>query len=229
MTACKTKKRCMKRKTHLTLTPRIEPFRREIGLKTSKFNGKTGIIASLPDPSNVNRYGVRVKGTRKPIGIKHENMKAVAKTMQELKKEYGDMRRLEECPEEERLGADQMQMMRMMMNMFMTEERQIKAFGRKINPLPNFCLEMIREGGGFPKGINHSWADSYLRTVYEQECALSHMNELVLKSPNYKVTARDLLKRLRCNSKLEWYRSSEEGDVFKRLYSSTCKLLQIQL
>ena len=188
-----------------------------VGLEASELNGKRGIIISPSNPSNENRYGVRIDGIRKPMGVKPTNIRPVAKTTRELKKEYKEMESRIEHTGNEILNVDQMKMMRMMMNTFVTEEHQIKMHGRKIEPLPDFRLELINEGGGFPKAINYTWANNYLCEVYEQECDLPHMFELAFKSPKYESSPKDLMKRLgtNCPLKLAWYFSAGSGDIFK--------------
>uniref|UniRef100_A0A7S4AFQ8 Uncharacterized protein n=1 Tax=Pseudo-nitzschia australis TaxID=44445 RepID=A0A7S4AFQ8_9STRA len=191
-----------------------------VGLKASELNGKRGFIISPSNPANENRYGVRVDGIRKPMGIKPPNFRPVVKTTRELKKEYDEAKSCVEYNDNETLNADFLKMMRMMKNTYETEENQIKIYGRKIEPLPDFRLELINEGG-FPKAINYTWANNYLCQVYEQECNLPHMFELVFNSPEYKACPKDLLKRLGTNhpSKLSWYFCAGPGDIFNKRIS----------
>ena len=52
--------------------------------------------------------------------------------------------------------SDQMAFTRMMMETFLGDEQQIKLFGRKIEPIPDFRLEMMNQGGGFPKFLRNN-------------------------------------------------------------------------
>lgn len=109
-----------------------------------------------------------------------------------------------------------MKLMRMMMNMFMTEERQIKVYGRKIDPMPDFRQEAIC-GGGFPQGVDRAWGDKYLRMSFEQKSFLPHNYELFMKRPNWEAEPMDVFKRLNTNHpiKLKWYLGPKSvGDIF---------------
>ena len=185
-----------------------------VGLKSLEFNGKQGIVVSLSNSSNGGRYGVRVDGTRKPMRVKPANIKRLAKATRELQKDRDEMRNLHNLSEDESANVDQMAMMRMMMN---TVEKQIKVFGRKIEPLPDFRLELINEGGSFPMAIDPMWANRYLRRAFEQESALPHTFELHFKISSYQPSQRDLMKRLGQLHRpiLEWYYTVEPGDIFK--------------
>ena len=84
------------------------------GLKTAKLNGRRGKIVSLSDPTNENRYGVKVDGRKKAMRIKPANMRQIAKTTQELKQEYQELKGRGEFTNEECPSADEMEMTRRM-------------------------------------------------------------------------------------------------------------------
>ena len=188
-----------------------------VGLKTAAFNGKQGVVVSLSDPSNDGRFGILVDGERNPKGVKPANIKPLAKSTLELKKERDEMSALESVTDDDCVGADQMSVMRMMMSTFLTKEDQIELYGREIEPMPDFRLELIKKGGGFPRGVNHKWANDYLRLAYEEDSALPHTFELAFKNPDYKPTQKDLAKRLRYMNRprLEWYFTAQPGDIYK--------------
>jgi hypothetical protein len=173
-----------------------------VGLKSSEYRNKQGVIVTLSDSSNEGRYGIRIDGTRKPIGIKPANIR---KTTLGLQKERDEMISLGDRTEDESTDANQLAMIRMMMNTFITEEKQHKMFGRKIEPMPDFRLELINEGGGIPLGVDGTWANNYLRLAFEQESSLPHMHEIVINTPQYQPGPKDLMKRLGTShpSKLE--------------------------
>jgi hypothetical protein len=135
-----------------------------VGLKSSVYNGKQGVVVTLSDSTNEGRYGIRIDGTRKPIGIKHANIR---KTTLGLQKCRDEMISLTDRTEDESLNADQLAMIRTMINTFTTEEQQNKMFGRKIEPMPDFRLELINEGGGIPLGVDSAWANKRLRLAFE--------------------------------------------------------------
>jgi hypothetical protein len=112
-----------------------------------------------------------------------------------------------------------MVMMRMMWNMAMNEERQIQFFGRKIHPMPYFYTEFIHSSrGGYPKGIDKTWAKGYLLQAYEQSSCLPHMFEPYYKSDEYQPTAKDLLRRIGTNDpvKIKWYTQSNPGNIYQK-------------
>ena len=120
---------------------------------------------------------------------------------------------------EESLNADQLSMMRMMMNMFMAEELQIKMYGRKIQPVPDFRAELINAGGGFPAGVDRTWATNYLRQSFEHASSLPQNFEVVFKQRDYEPAPRDYLKRLGTNDpvKLKWYFGGlAPGSIFEQ-------------
>ena len=189
------------------------------GLKTLALNEKQGVILSLSDPTNEGRYGVRVNGMRTPMGVKSENFRLLPKSTLQHKKERDAIQNRENRTSDEKLNADQMSIMRMMMGSFLSDEQQIKVFGRKIEPMPDFRLEMINEGGGFPKFVDRTWANNLLRQAYEEDSTSPHMFELVFGMSDYKPNQKDLMKRLRINArtKLEWYFSPRKaGDIFEK-------------
>ena len=61
----------------------------------------------------------------------------------------------------------------------------------------NFYLELINEGGGFPKGVNYTWANDYRRQAYEEDSDLPHIWEAYIRMPGYGPDETDLLKRVR--------------------------------
>mmetsp|Transcript_5503 Transcript_5503/g.13790 ORF Transcript_5503/g.13790 Transcript_5503/m.13790 type:complete len:730 (-) Transcript_5503:1325-3514(-) len=205
--ACKFDLRLLKKGDRVTL----------VDLKTAVFNGKRGVVVSLSDPSNEGRFGILVDGEQNPMGVKPANMKPLAKSTLELRKERDEMHALQSTTDDEHLGANKLSFMRTMISAFMTEEHEIKLFGRKIEPMPDFRLELIKKGGGFPKGVNPKWANDYLREAYEEHCGLPHMLEAAFKSPDYEPRRQDLVKRLRCldRDRLEWYFTAQPGDIYE--------------
>ncbi|CAB9528467.1 expressed unknown protein [Seminavis robusta] len=205
------------------------------GLQSVRYNGRQGKIFSLPkhtsDPAE--RYGVLLDGCDKPIAIKPCNIVAsqiVAQpgyrrdgrmTTEQQRKERQAMEDATTLTQKETMSADQMEMMRLMTTMFLTEEHQIKAFGRKIEPMPNFWEEVRQEPtGGIPKSVDKKWANEYLRTSYEQSHSLPHFMEMCMKLAEYEPTMKDFLKRLGTNDprKVHWFFSQERrpGDIFPR-------------
>lgn len=194
------------------------------GLKTAKLNGKAAVVIAEADPSNEGRYGVRLSGASKesfrvrPMNMQKKMAKNLkTKSTKELKKKRDEMQKLITPAPKECASADQMALMRSMMKMFMTEEHEIKMFGRKIEPMPDFRMELIQECG-FPPGVDAKWANQYLRLDYEQSSVLPHMDEMCFKQPNYEPTNQDILKRLRTNDrdKLYWYLSAPKpGSIYK--------------
>ena len=199
-------------------------------LKATQYNGKHGTIVSLPDdPKDPDqRFGVRVDGSNEPIGIKAVNMEmanildpnvqAGMSTEQKLRlrKEAEDRITL---TNEEAMNADEMMMMRMMSSMFLSsEESQIKVFGRRIAPMPNFWMELKKEG--YPHGIVKQWADQYLRTAFEQAHGLPHLMEMRIKMGNYEASPKDWIKRIGIpdKDKLDWFLNQprRRGDIFPR-------------
>lgn len=170
-----------------------------------------GKIISLPSRGDANsRYGVLVDNTDKPIAIKAQNIstsKHIPKkiTTDELRRQYDDHYSLTELDRRETMNADQLALMRTMMNMFMTEEKEIEIFGRKIEKMPNYHEKM--KSLGFPYKVDPRFANDYLRVSYEQNQGLPQMMELYLKNPEYKPSPKDILKRLHTNhpEKLSWY------------------------
>lgn len=189
-------------------------------LKSTQYNGKVGSIVSLPKLGDKDeRYGVRLDDkSAAPIAIRRENIEKVKNwrsTEQQLEERKRSIEGVVES-NDENMNADQMQMMRMMMNMFMTEKNQIEVFGRKLEPMPNFHQELLK-GGGFPSGVDKIWADNYLRTAFEQANNLPHFMEYDFKRAEYKPEPRDILKRLNTNhpEKLKWYYGPRfPGNIF---------------
>lgn len=188
-------------------------------LKSEEYNGKLGNVISLPK-TNIDdgRYGVRLDDKAAAIAIRRQNIEKVKmwrSTEQQLEQRKNTTEGVEEAKDS--MSADQLGMMRMMMNMFMTEENQSEMFGRKIEPMPNFLQELRLEGGGFPHGVDKVWADKYLRTAFEQSHNLPHFFEYYLKMADYKPDPRDVLKRLGTNDKekMNWYFGPQfPGNVF---------------
>jgi hypothetical protein len=183
------------------------------GLKTAKYNGKRGIVIAASDPHNEGRYGVRLLNGPKeafrarPINLRKET---VQKTTKELRKERDEMQNAIHLTTDESADATQMEMMRKMMNMFMTDRHQIELFGRKIEPMPDFRKELLQTGG-FPPGVDKKWADERLRSAFEQDSMLPHMLEMLFKRPGYQPSPKDIFKRLGTNEreKLTWYMSAK--------------------
>mgnify|MGYP005857478597 CR=1 FL=1 len=170
-------------------------------LKAIEYNGKRGKIYSLPkqdDPEG--RYGVLLDGSKDPIGIRALNIflpKKRRKATAQLREERNN-----NCVDyaistsKKNMDADQLAMMRMMMNMFLTKCKQVEVFGREIEPLPDFCAELENHGGGFPAGVDPKWAKQYLRTAFEQSSNLPHFFEFYIKGSNYEPSSEDIWKAL---------------------------------
>jgi hypothetical protein len=180
-------------------------------LVTSKYNGKHGTVSSLPTSGNC-RYGIRIDGSKAAIAIRPQNIASAnesysRKTTQQLRGERDQMLSLITLSNEEKLNADQLRMMNMMTNMFMTEEQQFKMYGRKIQPIPDFRAELMEEGGGFPTGVDNTWAHNYLCMSFETASLLPHFYELLFKGKDFKPDPTDYMKRLGTNAraKLDWY------------------------
>ncbi|KAL3942544.1 MAG: hypothetical protein SGBAC_003290 [Bacillariaceae sp.] len=188
------------------------------GLKqASKFNGKTGTIISLQEDSG-SRYGVSVNGHK--IAVLPSNLEGSSSTATKPKICYDLEEELLEQEKKNCMDVDSMAAMRMMMNMFTTEEQQLKMYGRKIKPLPDFCSELRDNGGGFPKDVSPNWANRYLRTAFELSSNLPHVFEMYLKSPGYKPETTDILKRVGTNmpAKIDWFCERREiGDIFPHI------------
>ena len=186
------------------------------GLKqATRFNGKTATIISQPKDSGT-RYGVSVDGQN--IAVLPSNLESPTKSANEHS--YNIEEKLHEEEERNSADADSLAAIRLMMNMFMTEEHQIKIFGRKIKPLPDFGDELRNEGGGFPIGVNSKWANRYLRTAFEQSSLLPHTHEMHFKSEDYKPSSTDIMRRMRANSraKFDWFCQPRKlGDIFPQM------------
>lgn len=195
------------------------------GLESIQYNGRSGSIVSLPK-SPGERYGVLVDGKYAPIAVRARNVFSESSRMstQEQQEQRDKMKSMTELPEEEIMNADQMGMMRLMMNMFMTEEHQVKLYGRKIDPMPNFHMEMMNEPGNIPFAVDRAWAKKYLHFAYEQACSLPHVFEMHFKTKEYKPARSDLMKRLGTNDprQLEWYFGGQvPGCVYEKRVSGT--------
>lgn len=197
------------------------------GLKSTHYNGKFGIIVSIPKKENDDRYGVLVDGADMPVAIRSQKISRTEtsgrKSTQQLREERDRMISHTERPREESCTADQMAIMRMMTNMFMTEEHQVAMYGRTIDPMPNFQNELMQEGGGLPAGVDYDWANSYLRLSFENASANPQMFEVVFKNKSYKPEPHDIAKRLGNNhpAKLKWYLGGEvvAGSIFTEQFA----------
>lgn len=202
-------------------------------LKSEDYNGKLGNIISLPKLNGDDgRYGIRIDNKAAPIAIRRENIVKVKNwknTEQQL--EERQKKTIDGVVEESKnnMSADQLRMMRMMMNMFTTDEHQSKIFGRKIEQMPDFYQELRLEGGGFPHGVDKVWAGNYLRTAFEQSHNLPHFIEFYIKLADYEPTTEDIWKRLGTNDreKLQWYFGPQfPGNLFPRHTSVYTSLLR---
>ena len=134
------------------------------GLKSQEYNGKVGVVKSLPSAAEEGgeddqRYGILLLNAavaHKPVAIRRKNISLVSSsrkgkksddsggsdqgrhrykpptTTEEQRKER-DSRAIDYIDRsQEHMTANQMELMRMMMNMFLTEEKQIEVFGRII-------------------------------------------------------------------------------------------------
>lgn len=190
------------------------------GLNAAQYNGKIGVIKSLPKAGEKDgRYGILIDGTDAPVAIRQSNIVIVAsrQSTEELRRERENS--VAGYVYEGRSGqanADQLQMMRMMMSM-MSVEQQMEVFGRKLDPMPDFRREFI-SGRGFPLGVDKAWGDNYLRTSFEQSSACPHSFEMAMKMPAWEPQSFDILKRLGTNdpAKLDWYcKPKSVGSIFR--------------
>lgn len=113
------------------------------GLASKDYNG----LVKLPESAENPRYGVQLEVDDKAIGVRPSNMfPANRMTTQEQKTALDRLTRHAERSEEDCMNADQMAMMRTMMNMFLTEEKQIEVYGRRIDPLAGFSSRGFQGG-----------------------------------------------------------------------------------
>ena len=153
-------------------------FRTGDGLTTAKFNGRRGLVIEGPNPSNEDRYRVRMENGNQVLGIKADNIRLDVKTTRELEIERDQMRNATNITQDEAGDENVMASMRGFMNASLTEEAQIQLFGRCIEVVPDFVTELKLECGGFPDGVNPPWAEKHLRLSYELASTLPHFVEL---------------------------------------------------
>ena len=186
--------------------------------QATQYNGKIGTVISIPSGVG-SRFGVSVDGSK--IAILPTNMKSPED------REISFENVIEEESAKTSMNADQLEMMRTMMSMLLTDEQKVKVFGRQIKPLPDFRKELQNEGYGL--GVDSTWADQYLRTAFEQSYNLPHVMELAYKREDYEPSYLDLMKRLVSydRTKLDWYfQRRNYGDIFPRTatpYSSNIR------
>jgi len=204
------------------------------GLKTKKYNGKYGVVKSLPN-ANEGRHGILLDGMTAPVAIRLCNIshassgsgesirkKSTQEQLAEKKLGTSHLEPSKDCPD-----ADQLRQFRTMMNMFMTEEVQINMYGRKIDPVPDFLAELVDGGGGFPVDVDQRWAEKYIRKSFEDASGLPHYFEAFFKQPSWTPEPRYVFKRLNSTEKekLDWYMyKAVPGSIFQqrvcRPYSS---------
>jgi hypothetical protein len=200
------------------------------------YNGKLGTVTCLPESvGESRRYGILVDGTSRPIAVRPHNIalstasQLSTKTTQDQREERDRHKRRLEFAPEETANADQMGMMRMMMNMFMTEENEIEMFGRVIEPMPDFRMELLSDGGGIPSGVDRAWANEYLRLSFEQASGV-HMFEVYFMSEKFAPKPPYILKRLGTNDerKVRWYLGRNyPGNIYQhRAVNPYCELLR---
>ena len=187
------------------------------GLKTTAMNGQNGRISSkLPD----GRYAVfldRGHSTKSfnLVNLKHE----VAKTTKELRDEKGEI--LGRINSEDNMSADQLSIMRQMMNHFMTQDHERMMFGRVIEKVPDYRSEFF---SAYPDlcGGEYEWLNELLRLDYENACTLPHLHEVAFKSEGFSPPLEWILKRLGSNHPLvlSWYEASVPGDVQPDLFGT---------
>jgi len=183
-------------------------------LQTAKYNGRSGVIVSTPEHGE-ERYGVRLDGEIVSIAVRRHNLRV--KTTQELKEELS--RHESYMRTEDVAQVDQLRMLRLMVDQGMTEEHQIKIYGRKIEPLPDFRAELLHESGNrFPVGVDPAWANGFLQEVFENAHGLPHHLELHLKQEDWEPEKHEYIKRLGTSppSKVKWYFKDEKtiGSVY---------------
>ncbi|KAL3935281.1 MAG: hypothetical protein SGBAC_009170 [Bacillariaceae sp.] len=176
--------------------------------KATRFNEKAGTFVALPQDDLDSRYGVSVDGHK--LAVQTSNLEAFIDFEEQLHAES----------KKRNMDVDSMTAKRKMLDMIMTEEMQIKMYGRKIKPMPDYCSELRADGGGFPKGVSPKWANTYLRTFFETDCSLPHTLEAYFKSPDYQPSHTDFLKRIGTNfpSKTNWFGQRRViGDIFPHM------------
>jgi hypothetical protein len=187
-----------------------------------KYNGKGGVVKSVPKEVG-GRYGILLEGTTAPLAIRPQNisliesktLNAIRKSTQEQLEERRSMTSL--LQSKTSLDVNQLGMFRTIVESSLTPEMQIKAYGRTIDPMPDFRAELLQKGGGFPLGVDPGWADHFLRDSFEHAYALPHRFELFFKQKDWEAEPRYVLKRLGTSdpAKLEWYFSKAvPGSIF---------------
>ena len=187
------------------------------GLTTAKFNGRSGVVVKGPDPSNEDRYGVRMDKGNQVLSIKIANLRIHVKTTKELEIERNNLIDVANPTREEALDADQLALLRQFTNASFGEDGQNPLYGRRVDALPDFIAELEREGGGYPIGVDRRWASKHLRESFENASALPHGYEWIFKQPEYKPDAKDIIRRIRSTDedKVNWYLSPREpGDIY---------------
>ena len=143
------------------------------GLRTAVYNGERGVIKSLPKPGeNSNRYGVAIDGRKLPIAVRRENILLLStnRQMTEEKRRLRDATIVQDLDPENNcaktVNVTTAQAMRMYVDSLMTEGRELRMYGRKIIPMPNFYGEVL-SNGGFSFGVHEGWGKNYLDLLSE--------------------------------------------------------------
>ena len=92
------------------------------------------------------------------------------------------------------MDTDDLCHLKLMMNLFMTDDMQKKVYGRRISTMPNFCREI--RSSGFPFGVNVGWAEKYLQQSFEKSRALPQSLELAFRCSDYEPDPIDIINRL---------------------------------
>ena len=193
-------------------------------LEVGRYNGRQGRVVSLrnEEPGTEGRYVIHLDGEAAAIAVQGQNLvladhrRSSTSTEEQSRQRDRNETRPEGVPD-----ANQMEMMRMMTNLLMTEENQVQLYGRKIKPMPNFYEEVTADGGGIPEGVSKTWGVQYLRTSFEKSYHQPQMDEMYIKNPEFEVKdVWDIVKRLGSNEKpkVAWYYnpSTRPGDIYPR-------------
>lgn len=165
------------------------------GLRSVYYNGKAGTIISLPKSNQDGRYGVLINGSTISITVQPGN---ILSSNNHLTPQMIDVQPPENYAIREEDGSyldtDDLCHLKLMMNLFMTDDMQKKVYGRRISTMPNFCREI--KNCGFPFEVDVEWAEKYLQQSYEKSRVLPHTLELAFRCSDYEPDPIDIIKRL---------------------------------
>lgn len=100
--------------------------------------------------------------------------------------------------------------------MKMPAKEQVRVFGERIQPLPNYTREVLSHPMGLPIGVDHGWALKYLDRSYNNAAMLPYSMEMSIRNPEWTPSIRDTIHRLGNNDprKLRWWSCVDEGFVY---------------